>query len=143
MPEALAQKKFSCPACGAAAEWNPAKQSLICPFCGTISTAQRPPRFLNPKGISAISQGLRSYPGLSFNKHHQPQRGCGRLASFPPNMPQPRWGCSISSSVPRVARAVQPWALRQNPVGILIPMGLNCGGFNSFAMNSGLVSFHA
>lgn len=26
MPEALAQKKYSCPACGAAAEWNPAKQ---------------------------------------------------------------------------------------------------------------------
>jgi hypothetical protein len=40
MPEALAQKKFSCPACGAAAEWNPAKKSLVCPFCGTISPAQ-------------------------------------------------------------------------------------------------------
>jgi hypothetical protein len=24
--EAIAQKKFSCPACGAAAEWNPAVQ---------------------------------------------------------------------------------------------------------------------
>ena len=40
MSEAIAQKKFSCPACGAAAEWNPAKQSLICPFCGTTSPAQ-------------------------------------------------------------------------------------------------------
>ena len=40
MPEATAQKKFSCPACGAAAEWNPAKQSLVCPFCGTTSPAQ-------------------------------------------------------------------------------------------------------
>jgi hypothetical protein len=28
MPEAIAQKKFSCPACGAAAEWNPAMQAL-------------------------------------------------------------------------------------------------------------------
>ena len=37
MSEAIAQKKFSCPACGAAAEWNPAKQSLVCPFCGTTA----------------------------------------------------------------------------------------------------------
>jgi len=40
MSEAIAQRKFSCPACGAAAEWNPAKQSLVCPFCGTTSPAQ-------------------------------------------------------------------------------------------------------
>ena len=40
MAEANALKKFSCPACGAAAEWNPAKQLLICPFCGTRSPAQ-------------------------------------------------------------------------------------------------------
>ena len=40
MPEAIAQKKFSCPACGAAAEWNPAKQSLVCPFCSMVSPAQ-------------------------------------------------------------------------------------------------------
>jgi endogenous inhibitor of DNA gyrase (YacG/DUF329 family) len=40
MTEATAQKKFTCPACGAAAEWNPAKQELVCPFCGTTSPAQ-------------------------------------------------------------------------------------------------------
>lgn len=40
MPDAIAQKKFSCPACGAAAEWNPGKQALVCPFCGTTSPAQ-------------------------------------------------------------------------------------------------------
>ena len=40
MAEATAHKKFTCPACGAAAEWNPTKQALICPFCGTTSPAQ-------------------------------------------------------------------------------------------------------
>src|SRR5262249_6705965 len=40
MSEALAQKKFSCPACGAEAQWNPAKQALICPYCGATSPAQ-------------------------------------------------------------------------------------------------------
>src|SRR3974390_2022710 len=40
MSEALAQKKFSCPACGAEAQWNPARKALVCPFCGTTSPAQ-------------------------------------------------------------------------------------------------------
>jgi hypothetical protein len=38
--EATAQKKFSCPACGGEAQWNPAKHAIVCPFCGTTSPAQ-------------------------------------------------------------------------------------------------------
>jgi hypothetical protein len=34
---ATAREKFHCPACGAEANWNPAQQALICPFCGTES----------------------------------------------------------------------------------------------------------
>jgi hypothetical protein len=37
MAEVAALDKHACPACGAQAEWNPAKQKLICPFCGTES----------------------------------------------------------------------------------------------------------
>ena len=40
MTEATAQKKFACPACGGEAQWNPAKQSIVCSFCGTVSPAQ-------------------------------------------------------------------------------------------------------
>jgi len=36
---AQARDKFHCPACGAESNWNPAKQALICPFCGTQSPA--------------------------------------------------------------------------------------------------------
>ena len=39
-PKSRALKKFHCPACGAEAQWNPAKQALVCPFCGTTSPAQ-------------------------------------------------------------------------------------------------------
>ena len=39
MSEITAQRKFPCPACGAEAEWNPAKQKLACPFCGAESAA--------------------------------------------------------------------------------------------------------
>src|SRR5580704_8379726 len=40
IPEAVAQKKFSCPSCGGKSQWNPAKKLLVCPFCGTTSPAQ-------------------------------------------------------------------------------------------------------
>jgi predicted RNA-binding Zn-ribbon protein involved in translation (DUF1610 family) len=37
MADVVALEKHECPACGAQAEWNPGKQKLICPFCGTES----------------------------------------------------------------------------------------------------------
>ena len=40
MSETAAISKFACPACGGQAVWNPAKQKLICPFCGTESPAR-------------------------------------------------------------------------------------------------------
>jgi hypothetical protein len=33
-------RKDSCPACGAQAVWNPAKQALVCPYCGTEAPAE-------------------------------------------------------------------------------------------------------
>jgi len=36
---AIAREKYTCPACGADAHWNAAKQALVCPFCGTESPA--------------------------------------------------------------------------------------------------------
>jgi hypothetical protein len=35
MSEISALQKHPCAACGAQAEWNPAKGKLVCPFCGT------------------------------------------------------------------------------------------------------------
>ena len=40
MTDVAALEKHSCPACGAQAEWNPAKQKLVCTFCGTESPYQ-------------------------------------------------------------------------------------------------------
>ena len=39
MAELTASQKYACPACGAEAQWNPAKSALVCPFCGTTSPA--------------------------------------------------------------------------------------------------------
>ncbi len=38
--EISALGKHSCPACGAEANWNPAKQALVCPYCGAVSPAK-------------------------------------------------------------------------------------------------------
>ncbi|MEP6914700.1 MAG: zinc ribbon domain-containing protein [Acidobacteriota bacterium] len=35
MADIQALAKYPCAACGAQAEWNPSKQLLVCPFCGT------------------------------------------------------------------------------------------------------------
>ena len=35
MADISALNKYPCAACGAQAEWNPSKQLLVCPFCGT------------------------------------------------------------------------------------------------------------
>jgi hypothetical protein len=40
MESAIAQQKFECPACGADAHWNPARQALVCAYCGTTSPAE-------------------------------------------------------------------------------------------------------
>lgn len=40
MSEVAARSKFNCPGCGAEATWNPAKQLLVCAFCGTNSPMQ-------------------------------------------------------------------------------------------------------
>jgi hypothetical protein len=37
MTDIAALDKHACAACGAQAEWNPSKQLLVCPFCGTAA----------------------------------------------------------------------------------------------------------
>lgn len=43
MSELTALEKHACPACGAKAEWNPGKQRLVCPYCGTEAPAEVDP----------------------------------------------------------------------------------------------------
>ena len=38
--EIKARSKYSCPGCGGESQWNPAKQALVCPYCGTVSPAK-------------------------------------------------------------------------------------------------------
>ena len=59
-----ARRKFSCPACGAEATWDPARQEIVCGYCGARSPANED---LPEAGPSAIAEhdlltALRSLP---------------------------------------------------------------------------------
>jgi len=63
MSVAEARDKFHCPACGADAHWNPAKQALICPFCGTESPAELKTRGADTEIVEHdLVAALRSIP---------------------------------------------------------------------------------
>jgi DNA-directed RNA polymerase subunit RPC12/RpoP len=88
--DATAQKKYSCPACGAEAQWNPAKQALVCPFCGAVSPAQSE---LNAKGEQVIVEhdlvaALRGIPdedrGWQAKKVSVKCQSCQAISVFDP-----------------------------------------------------------
>jgi hypothetical protein len=62
MAEVTARERFECPACGGAAEWSPAKQSLVCPFCGTVSPMQPAAAAEGAVKEHALVEALRTIP---------------------------------------------------------------------------------
>jgi len=62
MAEVSARERFECPACGGAAEWSAAKQSLVCPFCGTVSPMQPGAAAEGAVKEHALVEALRAIP---------------------------------------------------------------------------------
>lgn len=90
MADLTAQKKFSCPACGGEAQWNPARKAIICPFCGTVSPAQAE---LNAAGQTVIVEhdlvaALRGIPddqrGWQSEKISVKCQSCQAISVFDP-----------------------------------------------------------
>ncbi len=83
---ALALEKHPCPACGAQAEWNPGKQKLVCPFCGTESPYQVPAA----GGIEELDlvRALREMPddlrGWQTERRTVQCRSCKAVSVFDP-----------------------------------------------------------
>jgi len=84
-----AREKYECPACGAEAHWNPAKQALVCPFCGTVS-----PATLQTRGADTVvvehdlAAALRGIPdakrGWQAAKVSVQCRSCHAISVFSP-----------------------------------------------------------
>jgi hypothetical protein len=107
MSDATAQKKFSCPACGAEAQWDPAKQALVCGFCGTVSPAKLEQV---PGGDDVIKEhdlvtALRSIPdsqrGWQATKTSVRCQSCQAISVFDPTRVGQRCDfCGSSALVP-------------------------------------------
>jgi hypothetical protein len=120
MAEVLAQQKFSCPACGAEAQWNPSKKALVCPFCGTTSPASIE---VAPGGEQVIQEhdlvaALRSVPdsqrGWQANKIAVRCQSCQAISVFDPGRVAQRCDfCGSSALVPyeEIKEAFRPESL--------------------------------
>jgi ribosomal protein S27E len=121
MPEAVARNKFSCPACGAEAVWNPAKKALVCNFCGTTSPAN-----VELTGFSAtetivehdLATALRAIPddarGWQAEKTQVRCQSCQAISVFDPARVGQRCDfCGSSALVPyeEVKAAFRPESL--------------------------------
>lgn len=88
MSEAVAQPKFACPSCGAEAQWNAAKQALVCPYCGTTAPVK-----LDSSGAIIeehdLVAALRSIPeelrGWQREKVSVKCQSCQAISVFEPN----------------------------------------------------------
>jgi len=120
MPDAVAQKKFSCPSCGGEAQWNPAKKLIICPFCGTTSPAQAE---LDAAGNETIVEhdlvaALRGIPddqrGWQTQKISVKCQSCQAISVFDPGHISQRCDfCGSTALVPyeEVKEAFRPESL--------------------------------
>ena len=106
MPESeiAAKSKFSCPACGAEAVWNPAKKALVCPFCGTVSPAE-----LNVDGSGIVENDLATalrnlgedHRGWQAEKKSVKCQSCQAITVFDPERVGQRCDfCGSSSLIP-------------------------------------------
>lgn len=120
MAEVIARKKFSCPACGAEAQWNPARQALICPFCGTTSPAQVE---LAPSGEEVVKENdlvaaVRAIPdsarGWQATKTSVKCQSCQAISVFDPQRVAQRCDfCGSAALVPyeEIKEAFRPESL--------------------------------
>ena len=87
---ATARDKFHCPACGAEANWNPGRQALICPFCGTQSPATLQTRAAGTIIVEHdLVAALRSIPdearGWQADKTSVRCQSCQAISVFDPD----------------------------------------------------------
>lgn len=87
--EAVARQKFTCSACGAEAIWNPAKQALVCPYCGITSPLQSAPVEGTPIQEHDLAETLRNLPdemrGWKAQKISVRCQSCQAISVFDPD----------------------------------------------------------
>jgi hypothetical protein len=117
MDETLAQQKFSCPACGAEAIWNAAKQALVCPFCGTISPAKLDSNaggIVEHDLVTALRGVTDDKRGWQTEKRYVKCQSCQAISVLDPNRQAQR--CEFCGSAQLVAYEQTKDAIRPESV---------------------------
>ncbi len=104
MSEITARSKFACPACGGEAQWNPAKQALVCPFCGNVAPMATPPEGAEIKEHD-LATALDSIPadqrGWASEKTSVKCQSCQAITVFDPTRAAQRCDfCGSSALIP-------------------------------------------
>lgn len=120
MAEISARSKFACPACGAEAQWNPAKQALVCPFCGTTSPMKAAPDAGGQIEEHDLVTALRSIPdedrGWQTEKKSVKCQSCQAITVFDPTRVAQRCDfCGSSALIPvdDIKAPIRPESLLQ------------------------------
>ena len=79
--------KASCAACGGHAEWNPTRQALVCPYCGTVAPGELDQDSGKVREIDLV-RTLREMPeelrGWKAEKRSVKCRSCHAVSVFDP-----------------------------------------------------------
>ena len=117
MTEVSAKQKYACPACGAEATWDPAKQALVCGFCGTVSpaTLESDGSIIREHDLMAALRNVpESQRGLDTPRITVKCQSCQAISSFDPKVVAQR--CEFCGSASLVAyeeikEAIRPESL--------------------------------
>lgn len=87
MADVQALDATSCPACGGRARWDPAKQALLCPYCGTVAPAELDGDTGRIRELDLV-QALRELPdderGWQAEKRAVKRASCHAVSVFDP-----------------------------------------------------------
>ncbi len=117
MPEITANQKFACPACGAEAQWNPAKGALVCPFCGTTSPMEPPQATgrIQENDLAGALQNIGAdQRGWDTEKKSVKCQSCQAISVFDPSRVAQRCDfCGSSALVPydQIQAPIRPESL--------------------------------
>ena len=87
MAEIEAQKKYSCPMCGGEARWDPARQALVCAYCGSVTPAKGVDAATGAAQEHDLAAALRAVPdeerGWETETHSVRCQSCQAITVFP------------------------------------------------------------
>lgn len=116
--EVKARVKHTCPACGAEATWNPARQALVCGFCATVAPGTMEDAAAGKIVEHDLASALRRIPddkrGWGAQKQSVKCRSCHAISVFDATRQSQSCGfCGATSLVPyeEVKEAFSPESL--------------------------------